>query len=73
MSNEDLVERLREYAGDENRMTRQDRLCVEAARAIGELMLDRRELQLDLDKVLMDHRSTIEDIEASRDDPDSVG
>ena len=75
MSNEDLVERLREYAGDENRMTRQDRLCVEAARAIGELLIDRRELMLDLDKVLMDHRSTIEDIEAesSRDDPDSVG
>lgn len=73
MSNEDLVERLREYAGkDENRMTRQDLLCVEAARAIGELLIDRRELMLDLDKVLMDHRSTIEDIEAS-DDPDSVG
>ena len=56
MSNEDLVERLREYAVV-SRLTRQDELCRKAADAIEQLVLDLR-------KALMDHRSTIEDVEA---------
>lgn len=65
MTNEEIVKRLREYAVV-SRLTRQDELCRKAADAIEQLVSD-------LDKALMDHRSTIEDIEAERDDPDSVG
>ena len=48
---------------------------AELRQLITELEVKNDGLKRDLDKALMDHRSTIEDIEAesSRDDPDSVG